>query len=61
MDVSGVAVAVSVPLGVYNTIGAYFTALQEAGRDQHPTELRHFGVKFDPAQPFVSLNSASCL
>ncbi|CAM9150534.1 unnamed protein product [Ectocarpus sp. 12 AP-2014] len=57
MDVSGVAVAVSVPLGVYNTIGAYFMALQEAGRDQHPTELRHFGVKFDPAQPFVMLTA----
>ncbi|CAM9873724.1 unnamed protein product [Ectocarpus sp. 6 AP-2014] len=57
MDVSGVAVAVSVPLGVYSTIGAYFTALQEAGRDQHPTELRHFGVKFDPAQPFVMLSA----
>lgn len=53
MDVSGDVVAVAVPLGVYHSREAYFSALQEAGRDQHPKELKHFGVKFDPAQPFV--------
>lgn len=46
-------VAVAVPLGVYASRQAYFSALQEAGRDQHPKELKYFGVKFDPLQPFV--------
>lgn len=53
MEVSGDLVSVTVPLGVYSTMKAYCSALQEAARDQYPTELRHFGVKFDPTQPFV--------
>lgn len=53
MEVSGDQVAVTVPLGIYPTMDAYCSALQEAGRDQHPTELKFFGVKFDPKQPFV--------
>lgn len=53
MKVSGDLVAVSMPLGIYDTMEAFCSALQEAGRDQHPTELKYFGVKFDPAQPFV--------
>lgn len=53
MEVHDDLVAVAVPLGIYATMEAYCSALQEAGRDQHPTELKHFGVKFDPMQPFV--------
>lgn len=53
MEVGGDLVAVTVPLGVYATMAAYCSALQEAGRDQHPAELKHFGIKLDPTQPFV--------
>lgn len=61
MEVSGDLVAVSVPLGIYDTMEAYCSALQEAGRDQHPTELKYFGVKCDAARPFVSVTWASVL
>ncbi|CAM9441290.1 unnamed protein product [Scytosiphon promiscuus] len=57
MDVNGDVVTVSVPEGVYATKEAYFSALQDAGRDQHPKQLEYFGVKFDPAQPFVVLTA----
>lgn len=55
MDVSGDLLSVSVPLGIYETMEAYCSALQEAGRDHHPTELKYFGVKFDPTLPIVRL------
>lgn len=54
MDVNGEVIAISLPSGAYATREAYFSALQDAGRDQHPKQLKCFGVKFDPAQPFVS-------
>lgn len=57
MDVGGDVIAVSIPLGVYVTEGAFFSALQEAGRDRYPKHLQFFGVKYDRAQPFVSANS----
>lgn len=53
IDVNGHEVSVAVPLGVYASRQAYFSALQESGRDQHPKQLKYFGVKFDSAQPFV--------
>lgn len=58
MAVNDNLVAVTVPLGIYTTMEAYCSALQEAGRDQHPTELKHFGVRFDPTQPFVRSTAA---
>lgn len=54
MEVDDKVVAVTVPLGIYPSPAAYFSALQEAGRDQYPVDLKYFGVKFDPTQPFVS-------
>lgn len=59
MDVGGDVISVNIPLGVYLTEEAFFSALQEAGRDQHPRLLRFFGVKYDRAQPFVSRASAT--
>lgn len=38
-------IAIALSTGIYHTREAYFTALQEAGRDQHPDILRCFGVK----------------
>eukprot|EP00752_Nemacystus_decipiens_P008302 g7422.t1 len=57
MEVGGDVVAVRVPLGIYATMQAYCSALQEAGRDQHPTELKYFGVKSDATQPFVAVTA----
>lgn len=54
MEVDSDVVAVSVPLGVYNSREAYFSALQDAGRDQHPKKLQSFGVKYSRTHPFVS-------
>lgn len=59
MDVGGDVIAVNIPLGVYGTEEALFSALQEAGRDQHPKLLQFFGVKYDRAQPFVSRASTT--
>ena len=59
MEVGGKVVPVTVPLGIYATQAAYFSALQEAGRDQHPVALKCFGVKFDPAKPFVSQSAGA--
>ncbi|CAM9233688.1 unnamed protein product [Laminaria digitata] len=56
MDVGGDLISVNIPLGVYVTEEALFSALQEAGRDQHPKLLQFFGVKYDRAQPFVMLS-----
>lgn len=53
MKVCGDEVSVALPLGIYNTREAFFTAVQEAARDQHPKQLRLFGVKYSPARSFV--------
>lgn len=53
LEIDGKAMSVKVPLGVYGSRQAFFSALQDAGRDQHPKQLRLFGVKFSSHQPFV--------
>lgn len=55
MDVGGEMVSVALPQEVFHSREAFFAALQEAARDQHPAILRYFGVKFTSGVPFVSL------
>lgn len=53
MNVCGDVISVALPLGIYHTRKDFFTAVQEAARDQHPKQLRLFGVKYSPTRPFV--------
>jgi len=53
MNVCGDIISVALPLGIYHTREDFFTAVQDAARDQHPKQLRLFGVKYSPTRSFV--------